>query len=136
MTDKITPKQEIFAQSVASGMNQSDAYRKAFKVKKYTKAKTVNEAASRLMASSKVAARVAELRQPAVEEVGLSLAQHLRDLKTLRDKADAGEKYGPAVTAEVSRGRAAGLYVEKIEHSGNVTVEMVDYAKLHKPNKP
>ncbi len=124
LDNKLTAKQEAFAQAVASGLNQSDAYRKAFNPKKNIKLDTVNQMASRVMANIKVASRVVELRRPAVEEVGLTLAQHLRDLKALRDKADASEKYGPAVAAEVSRGRAAGLYVEKVEHSGSVTINM------------
>ncbi|MBV5327411.1 MAG: hypothetical protein JZU65_07210 [Chlorobium sp.] len=35
----------------------------------------------------------------------------------LRDKAEAEGKYGPAIAAEISRGKAAGLYSSKIELS-------------------
>ena len=55
---ELTPKQEKFAQSVVSGMNQSDAYRAAYKVRPNTKPETVNQAASRIMSDSNVAARV------------------------------------------------------------------------------
>ena len=58
---KLTHKQEKFAQCVADGMTQADAYRAAYSAGKM-KADTVQQAASRLMADSKVAARVTGLR--------------------------------------------------------------------------
>ena len=58
----LTPKQEKFAQNVASGMTQSDAYRDAFGQGKYTD-KTLTEAASRLSNNSNVIARVKQLQQ-------------------------------------------------------------------------
>ena len=42
----LTPQREIFVQSVVKGLNQSDAYRAAFKVNKKTKPESVNQAAS------------------------------------------------------------------------------------------
>ena len=57
----LTHKQEKFAQCVADGMTQADAYRAAYSAGKM-KADTVQQAASRLMADSKVAARVTGLR--------------------------------------------------------------------------
>ena len=60
---KLTPKQEKFAQFVADGMSQADAYRKAFNVNPNTKPETTQANASRLMANSMVSARVDELRK-------------------------------------------------------------------------
>ena len=57
----LTAKQEAFAQNVASGMTQADAYRAAYNAEKM-KPSTVQENASRLMTGSKVAARVKELK--------------------------------------------------------------------------
>ena len=57
----LTPKQEKFAHCIADGMTQADAYRTAFDAGKM-KAETIQQAASRLMANSKVSARVQELR--------------------------------------------------------------------------
>jgi len=43
--------------------------------------------------------------------------------------AESSEKYGPAVAAEIARGKASGLYIEKTELSGSVgvTVEIVRF---------
>jgi len=57
----LTAKQERFAQAIADGMTQADAYRASYGTGK-AKAETVQQNASRLMADSKVAARVKELR--------------------------------------------------------------------------
>lgn len=59
----LTPQQEHFAQMVASGKSQSDAYRDAYDVKPRTKPSTVWEAASRIAADSKVSARIEELKK-------------------------------------------------------------------------
>lgn len=58
----LTAKQEAFAQCVANGMTQSDAYRSAYDVSETILAKTVTEEASRLMSDPNVSARVAELK--------------------------------------------------------------------------
>jgi hypothetical protein len=110
----LTPKREAFANAVAGGMTQADAYRHAFNAGKTTD-KSVHELASRLMADIKVASRVAELRKPIAEKAQMTLESHLEDLQSLRDMAVKGKQYSAAISAEVSRGRAAGLYVERIQ---------------------
>lgn len=125
---KLTSKQEKFAQSVASGMNQSDAYRAAYKVGPNTKPETVNQAASRIMADSNVAARVAELRKPIAEKVQITLEGHLRDLMMLRNMAVKEKQISAAISAEVARGKAAGVHIEKSESTVNVTgAEVIVY---------
>ena len=57
----LTPKQEAFAQAIADGKTQADAYRLAYNAEKQ-KDSTLWSNASRLMTDSKVLARVDELR--------------------------------------------------------------------------
>ena len=59
----LTPKKEKFAQCVADGMSQADAYRTAFDVSPTTKQETVYKRASELMSNGEVSGRVAELRE-------------------------------------------------------------------------
>lgn len=113
----LTPKQEAFAHSVASGNTQADAYRSAFNATKM-KAETITQAASRLMANSNVCARVAELRKPVADAAQVTLAGHLSRLSDLSDAAEKEGKYSAAVAAEIARGKAAGLYVERTEVTG------------------
>lgn len=58
---KLTAKQEAFAQNVARGMTQADAYRNAYNAENM-KPGTVQVKASELMANGKVAVRVGELK--------------------------------------------------------------------------
>ena len=44
-----------------------------------------------------------------------SLEAHLSKLAELSDKAAAAGKFGDAISAEVSRGRALGYYIERRE---------------------
>lgn len=117
----ITSQQEKFAQAVASGMTQSDAYRAAYKVKPTTKPESVNQNASRLIANVNIASRVEELRQPIVKAAQMTLEAHLNDLKGLRNMATKASQYSAAISAEIARGKAAGLYTDKLEHSGSVS---------------
>ena len=76
---KLTPKQEAFALAYCRLMNGSDAYRAVYAPKKAT-AKTINEAASRLLKNSKVAARVSEVIEKAAENTGLSVERTLKEI--------------------------------------------------------
>ena len=118
----LTPKQEAFCLAYIETGNASEAYRRSYNAGKMS-ASTVNRTAKELVDNPKITARLQELRAPAVEKAQITLEQHLRDLQRLRDLAEASEKYGPAVTAEMARGKASGLYVDKVEHSGSLTLE-------------
>lgn len=50
-----------------------------------------------------------------MQEAELTLKDHLEKLAELRDDAHANGKFGPAIQAEVARGRAAGLHTIKHE---------------------
>lgn len=109
----LTAKQEAWCLAYIETGNASEAYRRAYSASS-SKPETVHRQAKALMDDPKIAARLAELRAPAAEAAQVTLEQHLRDLKTMRDAALAAGKYGPAVSAEIARGKAAGLYVEKV----------------------
>ena len=113
----LTPKQEAFCQAVVAGKGISDAYRAVYDCANSSPA-TINRCAKALIDDHKIAARVAELRAPVVAAVRLTLEQHLRDLEALRNDAKDAGKYSAAISAEVSRGKASGLYVEKAEITG------------------
>lgn len=113
----LTQKQESFCLAYLETGNASEAYRRSYDASDMAPA-TINRKAKDLIDNGKITARVAELRAPAAARAQLSLEQHLNDLRRLRDLAEASEKYGPAIQAEVARGKASGLYVEKQEITG------------------
>src|SRR5215813_12007798 len=75
----LTAKQEAFAIACAKGENASEAYRAAYESRRMMP-KTINEAACRLLANSKVAARIAELRERALKAARLEIGETLRQL--------------------------------------------------------
>lgn len=111
----LSPRREKFAQAVASGMNQSDAYREAYRVRNGTKLSSINVNASKLMADAKVEQRVAELRAPAAKKASITLESHLADLQSLRNMAVKEKQFAAAITAEVARRKAAGVHIERAD---------------------
>lgn len=125
----LTQKQEAFCVAYIETGNASEAYRRAYEAGKMAAA-TVNRNAKELMDNPKIATRLQELRAPVVERAQITLETHLNDLKRLRDMAEASEKYGPAIQAEIARGKASGLYVEKLEHTGKDGAPLLEGIKV------
>ena len=93
----LTAKQEAFAQAIADGMNQSDAYRSAYNAGKM-KPESVQQTASRLMDDLKVSSRVAELKQ-AIADKGLWTRE--RSVKALAAIADGSEAKANEIVAAI-----------------------------------
>ena len=71
----LTAKQTAFAESIAIGKSQADAFRAAYNSKNML-SKTINEKASRIMADSRIRAKVAELRAPIALKFQMTLESH------------------------------------------------------------
>lgn len=110
----LTPKQEAFCLAYIETGNASEAYRSAGYSTNAT-AKTINEAASRLLADSKIAARVAELKAAHVERHSVTV-DTIRDM-LLEDRNFARECATPAaaVTASMGLAKLYGLLTDKLD---------------------
>lgn len=113
---KLTQKQEAFCLAYIETGNASDAYRRAYSADKM-KPETVNRKAKALIDDGKITARLEDLRRPVVEAARMSLESHLARLDALSRKAENAGQYGAAIAAETNRGRAAGFYTEKVDHT-------------------
>jgi len=112
----LTPQQEKFARNVAKGMNKTQAAIAAgYSEKNAQRAGTMLASKS----NPKVLDRIITLQERAAYRAGLDLGTHLTDLKDIRDGAVRNGAWSAAVTAEVSRGKAAGLYVNRSELTVN-----------------
>lgn len=78
----LTVKKEKFAQSIADGMSQSDAYRNAFKASNM-KDSTIHKRASELMDNGEVTGRVDELRKEAMQRTEISRDRILTEIARL-----------------------------------------------------
>ena len=115
----LTPKQEKFAQEVASGKSQADAYRAAFDCKR-SKPETVQANASRLMADSRVSARVKELKEKLSEKALWSREDSVNALLSVIQNPD---KQRDIVAAVKELNLMHGYEAPKeIKHSGEVTI--------------
>jgi hypothetical protein len=83
----LTAKQEHFAQCIADGMTQADAYRKSFDASK-SKPETIWARASELMADSKVSGRVAQLRENLATKALWSREKSVEALLNVMDNPD------------------------------------------------
>ena len=116
---KLTPKQEKYAQNVAKGMSKKDAAIDAgYSEKNAARAGYTLDSDSNPL----VKQRIGALQEKAAKKVELDLSTHLTDLKDIREGAMRNGAWSAAVTAEVARGKAAGLYVNRSE----LTVNRVD----------
>jgi len=84
---RLTPKQAKFAALYVELGVAAEAYRRVYDVSPDSKPETVHENACRLLASSKVAARVDELHEEAMEVAKLNRAWVLKRLMRNVDKA-------------------------------------------------
>jgi phage terminase small subunit len=117
----LTLKQENFCLAYIETGNASEAYRRAYNTEKM-KPESVNRLAKAQLDNVKIASRIAELRAPVIANAQITLEQHLTDLKRLRDLAESSEKYGPAIQAEMARGKVSGLYVDKVDLKGDMQI--------------
>lgn len=117
----LTQRQEDFCLAyIECGGKANEAYRRAYSTEAM-KPETVNSKAYRLMLDARIADRIASLREKAANAAALTLAEHLDDLKALREEAREKGMLSAAVTAEIARGKAAGLYVERQQVEASIT---------------
>ena len=123
----LTPKQEVFVQKILEGMTQADAYRSAYSCKRMTD-KTIWENASRLMADSKVQARVKELRDKINDEAIMSAQKRLEWLTKVIQNEE--ESTGDRLKAIDLMNKMQGEYVQKIaaevQTETTINIELVD----------
>ena len=110
----LTNKQEMFCCEYLRCGNASEAYRVAYDAAGMLPA-TINRKAKEVMDNGKIAARLSELRKPVFEAAQLTLAAHLAELNRLKMLAEASEQIAVALRSEELRGKASGLYVERVE---------------------
>ena len=117
---KLTPKQEKFAQAVASGTSLKEAAVLAG----YSHKNASRAGAFLANNEPLVQNRIQELQNRGAARATLTLSNHLENLEKLRDQAVSNNAFGAAVTAEINRGKAAGLYVDRKELTVNKTSDM------------
>ena len=114
---KLTAKQEAFAQAIADGMNQSDAYRKAYKPNPMT-ANALGVRAHEVGTNSKVIVRVAELRKDITDKQLWTREDSVRGLRDVAGKDDAR---GPEIVAAIKELNAMHGFNAPTKHELDVS---------------
>jgi phage terminase small subunit len=121
-----TPKQEVFVQGIIKGLSQADAYREAYKNRMSDK--TIHEAASRLMADSKIQARIKELREQMDKDTIMSAQKRLEWLTEAIGNKDIS--VADKLRAIDLMNKMQGEYVQKVEaevtNAVNINIELSD----------
>lgn len=141
----LTPNQEKFVQGIIEGKSQAEAYREAYP-KQRSSDKTIWEAASRLMANSKVKARIKELRDQLAKPSIMTAQERLEYLTRIITGTEP-EKVAHVVEGELVEfevppalktklnaidimNKMQGEYVQKVEaevtNAVNICIELSD----------
>ena len=112
----LTSKKEAFAQAIADGMSQSDAYKKAYPVQAVgSSASTIYENASHL--ATKIAPRIQELKQATADQLQerrvWNQERFLDVAEAQRQGAVADKQWAPANGALKLIGEATGLLTDR-----------------------
>lgn len=122
----LTPKQERFAQEVASGKSQTKAYRIAFNVRPTTKPESVQVSACKLMAEPKVTQRVQELREAATERLVWTIQDSLDVLASIAKGREEDAKPSDKVNAVKAINAMYGIDApSKVNVSGSLVHQIV-----------
>lgn len=122
----LTAKQENFAQCIADGMSQADAYRTAFDAGKM-KAETIYARASELMADGKVTGRVKELRERLTAKALWTREQSVAALQNVLDDAPPAARVAAVRELNLMHGFNEPIKVDHTSSDGTMTPKQPIY---------
>jgi hypothetical protein len=117
-------RQERFAQELAIGRSQGEAY--ALSGYRLSTVGARDACASRLLRNGKVAARVSELQAEEAASTAITVESLIREAADIQRAATADGNHSAAVAALVARAKLAGLWIERKENKNT----NFNYAKV------
>jgi len=123
----LTPKQELFAQKIAEGMSQADAYRSAYSCKNMSDNAIYREA-SLLVENPKVAQRLKEIRDINARPSIMTAQKRKEWLTEVINDPDID--INARLKASDQLNRMEGEYIQKVEteikNAVNISIELSD----------
>lgn len=120
----LSPRHKKFCQLYIQGMSGAEAARRSGFTKHKFGAKAQGSAL--LRRNPLIRNHIIDLLTRERERSAVSMEAHLTELSRLRDEAADTGQLSSAISAEISRGKAAGLYIEKKEVTVNKIESMSD----------
>lgn len=121
----LTPKQEKFAQCVADGMSQAEAYRTAFNVGANTKPETAIKRANELMRKGDVSGRVAELREKLTQKALWTREMSVAALLGAYQEGNASAKVAAVKELNAMHGFNAAQKVDLTNSDGSLKPSVI-----------
>ena len=124
----LTGKQEKFAQLVAQGKTQLDAYKEAYDAEKMSYDASRVEA-SRLAQDPNISLAIANYKKEYSQHLKYDAEAHFKELEELRLLAltpmgkDGGIDIKAAIKAGELKGKLCGLYIDRKQIDGTFTVD-------------
>jgi hypothetical protein len=118
LTDKL---RGYIAQRI-KGLDPSPAFKASPYKSNVMSDKAISVNAAKLEKKASVILALADAREKVANNAGLTLKSHLKRLEELSKASEQAEQFSAAITAETNRGKAAGLYVEKIDLNNKVSI--------------
>jgi hypothetical protein len=128
MDNKLTAKQEAFAQGIADGLGQADAYRSAYDAENM-KDDSIYPIASKLMNNHKVATRVAELKSQVVEKQLWSREMSVKALVQAYKEGNGAVKVSAVKELNAMHGFNAP---QKIDLTGELGISRIERVVINK----
>ena len=121
MARALTPRQAAFCRHMLEpGINATEAARRAGYSPAYA-----DRQAKQLLEIPQVAAKLAALRADSEHEAVVSRADVLRGLHAEAILAGEGSSHSARVAAWAHLGKHLGMFTDRVEHSGGMTIEVV-----------
>ena len=118
---QLTERQIKFAELLVYNEGRKSAAEAAYEAGYKTRPRQAASELRNPRISPLVVKYIGELRAEVQEKFGIDLGRHLGELAKLRDDAMKKGAWSAAISAEVARGKAGGLYVDqKLILSGNL----------------
>jgi hypothetical protein len=118
------PRHEIFAQELAKGASQEEAYETAGY-------KPNRSHASRLVAKGNVSARVSEIMGGAAERAEVTVESLIREADVIQRLATRAGQYAAANGALIAKAKLASLWIERSDNTNrNVDLNSLSDADL------
>ena len=117
MTDKLTPKQEVFAMAYVESGNASKAYKAAYYVNENTNNNSISVEASKLKNSPKITLRILEMQEDMRERLEVTIDGLTKELEYARVTAQENGQASAMVSATMGKAKLHGLLTDKAQIS-------------------
>jgi hypothetical protein len=107
-------RQERFAQELAMGRSQGEAY--TLSGYRLSTLGARDACASKLVRNHKVAARVAELQAEAAASTAVTIESLIREADDIQRAATVAGNHSAAIAAVVAKAKLAGLWIDRKEN--------------------